>query len=83
MNTVQTYSTATCLIAIWLDLIFAAIKYSILDSFCYVESLTHYILAPIKTDDEENDSEPEILEETDLEENRSLCLQRGNLNVKQ
>ena len=42
------------------DLIFACEKYSILDRFCYTEFHSHYILVPRKTDDEENDSRPEI-----------------------
>ena len=59
MKTVQTYSNATCLIAIWTepDFIFAGAKYSILDKLCYAEFLVYYILVPRKTDNEKNDSQ--------------------------
>ena len=55
------------------DVKFAGGKYSILDRFCYAEFLSHYVLVSGKTDNEENDSQPEILTENVLEENHSLC----------
>ena len=69
----------TCLIAIYgrlsiYLLIFVGGKYSILDRFCYAKFLEHSILAPIKTDSVENDSQPGILEENVLEENHILCV---------
>ena len=47
---------------------FSGEKHSILDRFCYAEFLAHYILVPRKTDSEENERQPEILEENILED---------------
>ena len=55
------------------DVKFPGGKYSILDRFCYTEFLAHYVLVSGKTDNEENDSQPEIRNDNVLEENHSLC----------
>ena len=55
------------------DLKFASGKYKIINNFCYAEFFAHSILVPKKTNDEENDCQPEILQENVLEENNSLC----------
>ena len=52
---------------------FAGGKYRELDTFCFAEFIAHYYLAPRKTEDEENDNQPEILNEDVLEDNHNLC----------
>ena len=52
---------------------FAGGKYRELDTFCFAEFIAHYYLAPRKTEDEENDNQPEILNENVLEDNHNLC----------
>ena len=52
---------------------FAGGKYRELDPFCFAEFIAHFYLAPKKTEDEENDNQPEILNENVLEDNHNLC----------
>ena len=44
-----------------------------MENTVYAEFLADYVIVSGKTDNEENDSQPEILNENVLEENRSLC----------
>ena len=48
-------------------------KYSVLDKFCYEEFFAHYYLLSCQTDDEENDSQPEMLQEIVFENNHNIC----------
>ena len=44
-----------------------------LGTFCFAEFIAHYYLLPRKTEDEETDNQPEILNENILEDNHNLC----------
>ena len=48
-------------------------KYSILDSMCFAEFLSHYYLPPKNSEDTNNDNQPTVLEDTILEKNHRSC----------
>ena len=57
---------------------FANGKYNILDTFCYAEFLSHYVLLPKTVDNNVTDSQPVVLQEVLFESNHNVC----NLDTK-